>query len=34
MYVVFNTEGFLEVALGSWPQWDLNPRSLNYVQTL
>ena len=26
---VFTTEGFLEVAIESWPEWDLNPRPLN-----
>ena len=30
--MVFITEGFSEVALESWPQWDLNPRPLNSVQ--
>ena len=25
---------FLEVAIESWPQWDLNPRPLNSVQAL
>ena len=24
-YMVFTTEGFLEVAIESWPEWDLNP---------
>ena len=24
--MVFTTEGFLEVAIESWPEWDLNPR--------
>ena len=33
-YMVFTTEGFLEVAIESWPEWDLNPRPLNSVQTL
>ena len=23
--MVFTTEGFLEVAIESWPEWDLNP---------
>ena len=32
--MVFTTEGFLEVALKSCPEWDLNPRPLNSVQTL
>ena len=30
--MVFITEGFFEVAIESWPQWDLNPRPLNSVQ--
>ena len=29
--MVFTTEGFFEVALESWPEWDLNPRPLNSV---
>ena len=29
--MVFSTEGFLEVAIESWPEWDLNPRPLNSV---
>ena len=32
--MVLTTEGFLEVAIESWPEWDLNPRPLNSVQTL
>ena len=28
------TERFLEVAIESWPVWDLNRRPLNSVQTL
>ena len=24
--MVFTTKGFLEVAIESWPEWDLNPR--------
>ena len=32
--MAFTTEGFLEVAIESWPEWDLNPRPLNSVQTL
>ena len=32
--MVFTTEGFFEVAIESWPEWDLNPRPLNSVQTL
>ena len=32
--MVFNTEGYLEVARENWPEWDFNPRPLNSVQTL
>ena len=32
--MVFLTEGFFEVAIESWPEWDLNPRPLNSVQTM
>ena len=32
--MLFTTEGFLEVAIESRPEWDLNPRPLNSVQTL
>ena len=31
MYMVL---GFFEVATEKWPEWDLNPRPLNSVQTL
>ena len=34
IYMVFSTEGLLEVAIESWLEWDLNPRPLNSVQTL
>ena len=34
IYMVFITEEFLEAAIESWPEWDLNPRPLNSVQTL
>ena len=27
--MVFTAEGFFEVAIESWPEWDLNPRPLN-----
>ena len=30
----FTIERFLEVAIESWPEWYLNPRPLNSVQTL
>ena len=32
--MVFTTEGLSEVAIESWPEWDLNPRPLNSVKTL
>ena len=32
--MVFTTEGLFEVAIESWPEWDLNPGPLNSVQTL
>ena len=32
--MVFTTEGFLEVAIESWTEWDMNPRPLNSVQAL
>ena len=32
--MVFITERFFEVAIDSWPEWDLKPRPLNSVQTL
>ena len=31
--MVFTTDEFSEVAVESWPEWDLNPRPLNSVQT-
>ena len=34
LHMVFTAEVFFEVALESWPEWDLNPRTLNSVQTL
>ena len=34
IYMVFTTEGLFEVAIESWPEWDLNPRPLNSVQML
>ena len=33
IHMVFTTEGLFEVATESWPEWDLNPRPLNSVQT-
>ena len=32
--MVFLTGGFFEVAIESWPEWDLNPRPLNSVQIM
>ena len=34
IYMVFSTEGFFEVAIGSWLEWDLNQWPLNSVQML
>ena len=34
IYMVFTTEGILEVATESWPELDLNPRPLDSVETL
>ena len=31
---MFTTEGFFEVAIESWPEWNLNPQPLNSVQML
>ena len=32
--MVFTTDGFFEVAMESWPGWDLNSQPPNSVQTL
>ena len=32
--MVFTTEGFFEVAIESWSEWDLNSRPLNSIQRL
>ena len=32
--MVFTTEALFASAIESWPEWDLNPRPLNSVQTL
>ena len=32
--MVFTTGEFFEVAIESWPEWDLNPGPLNSVHTL
>ena len=29
--MAFTTEGLFEVAIESWPEWDLSPRPLNSV---
>ena len=34
IYMVFTTERFFEAAIENWPEWDLNPRPMNTVQTL
>ena len=37
MYIyihTFTTEGFFEVGIESWLEWDLNSRPLNSAQTL
>ena len=34
IYMVFTNEGFLEVAIESYPEWDLNPQQLNSVLML
>ena len=32
--MVLTTDGFLELAIESWSEWNLNPRALNSIQTL
>ena len=32
--MIFTTEEFFEVAIESWPEWDLSPQPLNSVQIL
>ena len=34
LFKLFITERLLQVAIESWPEWDLNPRPLNSVQML
>ena len=34
VFTTYGSDGFSEVAIESWPEWDLNPRPLNSVQTL
>ena len=29
--MVFTNDGFFEVAIESWPEWDLNPQPLIYT---
>ena len=29
--MVFSTGGYFEVAIESWPEWDLNTRPLNHI---
>ena len=33
-HMLFTTEGFFEVAIESWSEWDLDPQPLNSVQML
>ena len=33
MYITI-TQGFFEVAIESWPEWDLKPRPINSVQRI
>ena len=32
MYMVLTTEGLFEVAIESWPEWDLNPQPLKFIR--
>ena len=32
--MVFITDRFFEVAIESWPEWDLNPEPLNSIQAM
>ena len=32
--MIFTTEGFLEVVIESWPEWDLIAKPLNSIQML
>ena len=32
--MVFTTEGFFEVAIERWPEWDLSPQPLKSVKKL
>ena len=32
--MVFTTEGLFELAIESWPEWDLNPQPLNSVECI
>ena len=32
IYMVFTTKGLFEVAIESWPEWDLNPHPLNNMR--
>ena len=31
--MLFTTEGLFEIAIESWPEWDLNPQPLNSTRT-
>ena len=28
--MLFTADGYFEVAIESWPEWDLNPRPLHF----
>ena len=34
LQIMFTTEEFLQVAIESWSEWNLNPRPMNSVHTL
>ena len=34
IYINITTEGFFEVAIESWPEWNMNPPPLDSVHTL
>ena len=34
IHMVFTTERLFGVAIGSWPEWNLNPQPLNSIQKI
>ena len=34
LHMVFTTDELFEVATESWPEWDVNPQPLKFVQRL